>query len=88
MGVRTMNKLLILIALLGLSACSNRAIYENIRIQQQNDCLKEPPGQYEACVERSEKSYEEYRRERERALEEPADGLESGADAPNRENDP
>lgn len=80
------NRLLFLVALAGLSACSNRAIYENLRIQQQNDCLKEPPGQYEACVERSEKPYEEYRRERERALEEPADGSESGAGAPNREN--
>ncbi len=74
MGANPMNKLLILIVLLGLSSCSNRGIYENLRIQQRNDCLKEPPARYDECVERADKSYEEYRREREEALEEPSNG--------------
>lgn len=81
-----MNKLWGLTILLGLVACSNQAIYENMRIQQQNDCLKEPPGRYDECIERADKSYDEYRRERDRALEEPSDGQESGRGAPHREN--
>ncbi len=69
-----MNKLLILMVLLGFAGCTNKAIYENMRIQQRNDCLKEPPARYDECVERSDKSYEEYRREREEALEEQSGG--------------
>lgn len=64
-----MNKLLIILMLLGVAGCSNRAIYENLRIQQRHDCLKEPPAVYEDCIERTNKSYEQYRREREEALE-------------------
>jgi len=71
-GVKSMNRLLILLVLLGMTACSNRAIYESTRIQQRNDCLKEPPPLYEECVERTNKTFEEYRREREEALEQPS----------------
>lgn len=60
---------MILLVLLGMTACTNKAIYEGTRIQLRNDCLKEPPARYEECVERTGKSYEEYRREREEVLE-------------------
>lgn len=69
-----MNKLTILMVLLGATACSNRAVYENMRIHQRNECLKEPSPRYEECIERENKSYEEYRRERKEALEQDPNG--------------
>ena len=65
-----MNKVVIfLFVLLGISGCSNRAIYDNMRIKQRSECLKEPPSTYFECIERTNKSYEEYKREREEVLE-------------------
>jgi len=64
-----MNKESILILSLGLSACSNSAVYENMRIYQRKECLKEPPSRYEECIKQVEKSYTEYQRERDEALE-------------------
>ncbi len=64
-----MNKLLILMMLLGIVACSNRAVYENMRMHQRNECLKEPQPSYEECIEGTDQSYEEYQRERKEALE-------------------
>lgn len=64
-----MNKLSILVLLLLVTACSNRAVYENMHIHQRNECLKVQPSVYEECMEGQNKSYEEYQREREEALE-------------------
>lgn len=64
-----MSRLLILLLLVGVAACSNRAVYENIQIHQRNECMKQPSGPYEECLERVNPPYEEYRREREEMLE-------------------
>lgn len=64
-----MNKtVFIALALITLTACSNKAVYNNIQLNQRNKCLKEPPALYDECVKRTEKSYEQYQREREEAL--------------------
>ena len=60
--------LVILIALL-VGACSNKAVYDNFQLNNRNDCAKLPPSQYEECMERASKSYDEYERERKEALE-------------------
>jgi len=59
-----MNKLWLLILAFFLAGCSNRAVYENIQINNRNVCFKVPQSQYEECIERANKSYEEYERER------------------------
>lgn len=59
-----MNKLHIIFILFCINACSNKAIYENIRMHQRKECLKEPQSVYEECLESTDKSYEEYDRER------------------------
>jgi hypothetical protein len=64
-----MNKLLVLMIVLGVTACGNREVYENILINQRNECLKEPSSRQEECLERANKSYEEYQRERKEVLE-------------------
>jgi hypothetical protein len=63
------NKILIVLAVLGAVGCSSRAVYDNMRIHQRNECLKEPPPAYFECIERANKSYEEYQRERKELLE-------------------
>lgn len=52
-----------------LSACSNKAVYDNVKWNNQLECLKLPPAQYDECMERSNKSYEEYESERQETLE-------------------
>lgn len=60
----------LLILMLVLTACSNRAVYENIQQNNRNRCIKEPPARYDECMARASKPYEEYEREREEAIEE------------------
>lgn len=55
---------LIAVVALLIAACSNKAIYDNIKLQQRNNCANLPLSQYDECMERSGKSYEEYERER------------------------
>lgn len=64
------NKLLIAFGVLCLASCTNRALYDNIRSHQREECLKVLED-YDACLERAgvNKSYEEYKREREALLE-------------------
>ncbi|MFT7559812.1 MAG: hypothetical protein ACI93R_001727 [Flavobacteriales bacterium] len=63
-----MKKLLILLVVLEVFGCSNKAIYDNIRLDQRNKCIKEPPPTYSECIERTNKSYEDYERERKEVL--------------------
>lgn len=60
-----MHKFLIMAAILSIAGCSNKAVYDNIQINNRTECNKAPPAQYEECMERANKSYEEYERERE-----------------------
>jgi hypothetical protein len=56
--------------LLLLVGCSTKGNYEAIQVGQRNECLKQRPGQYDECMGKTNKSYEEYERERKEALEE------------------
>jgi len=65
-----MSKAILLILIMfSAAACSNKAIYDNIRLNQRNDCLKEPPSVYLECVEGTDKPYKEYERERKELLD-------------------
>lgn len=65
-----MNKLLIVLVMFCVAGCSNKAIYDKLRLDERNKCVKEPPPTYFECIERTNKSYEEYERERERKRKE------------------
>jgi len=47
------------------AGCAEEQVYEAIRIKQKNDCLSLPPAQYEECMARYEKNYDQYKEERE-----------------------
>lgn len=68
----TINKVLIVLIVLGLTGCSNKAMYDNIQLHQRNECREEPPAAYFECIERTNKSYEDYQRERKELLEDTA----------------
>lgn len=59
-----MSKLLVVLVMFGVAGCSNKAIYDNLHLEQRNRCAKEPQPTYLECIERTNKSYEEYERER------------------------
>lgn len=63
------RQLAILILILGVSGCSNKAVYDNLQMQHRNDCIKEPPPTYDDCVARSNQSFEDYERERNEVLD-------------------
>jgi len=59
---------LVTVVVLLIVACSNKAIYDNIKLNNRNDCAKLPQSQYDECMERANKSYDEYERKRKEAL--------------------
>lgn len=62
------NKLLILLFLFAASGCSNKAIYMNAQLNARNECHFGPMSQYQECIARTNKSYEQYLRDRSEAL--------------------
>jgi len=54
-----------------IAGCSNKVIYDNLRQDQRNNCVNvnEPSSTYFECIERTNKSFEEYERERKEILE-------------------
>lgn len=60
-----MRKILVVLVMIGISGCSNKAVYDNFHQIERNQCVKEPTTTtYFECIERTNKSYEEYERER------------------------
>ena len=64
-----MSKLLIVLVMFGVAGCSNKAIFGTFRLNERNKCVNEPPPIYSECIERTNKSYEEYERERKESME-------------------
>jgi hypothetical protein len=64
---QVMNKTSVFLAVLVIliAGCSNKAVYENIQINNRNDCKKLPLPQYEDCMKHAKKSHESFERERE-----------------------
>lgn len=60
-------KYLILIPLV-IAGCSSRGAYEGIQANNRFECTKLPPSQYDECMKNANKSYDEYERERQKAL--------------------
>lgn len=57
---------------LALAGCTSQAWYESARQSAALECQKQPAGAYEECMSRvNQKSYEDYRREREAVKQTP-----------------
>jgi hypothetical protein len=47
-----------------LSGCTNRMVYDLIQSNNQSKCQTLPPGQYDACMEENNQSFDEYEKKR------------------------
>ena len=63
-----MNRLLMVLVLISFSGCSNKVMYDNLHLNQQQKCAEEPRATYIECIERTSKPYEDYERERKKLL--------------------
>ncbi|MBU2069954.1 MAG: hypothetical protein KKE08_18905 [Gammaproteobacteria bacterium] len=63
-----MKTTLTLCLLLCLTACSNKAVYQDLQRNKRNECLQAPPAEYDRCMRSMDMSYEEYERQRQQAL--------------------
>lgn len=57
------------LVMFGVAGCSDKAIYDKLHLDERNKCVKEPSATYFECIERTNKSYEEYERERKESME-------------------
>lgn len=51
-----------------VAGCSSKAVYDNMQRNSRQECVSVPPAQYDECIERSSKSYDEYKRDRAEVL--------------------
>lgn len=67
--MKTIKICLIPLIIIFLAACSNKAIYDNIQLNNRKDCVKLPHSQYEKCMGKINMSYKEYEKERKEVLD-------------------
>ena len=63
------HTLLIMLSVLIIAGCSSRQIYDSFQYEQRNECMKLPGSQYDECLERVNKPFDQYERERNEALD-------------------
>lgn len=63
-----MKTLVAICLLLCLTACSNKAVYQDLQRNKRNECLQLPPAEYDKCMRPMDISYEEYERQRQQVL--------------------
>lgn len=64
-----MKTIFLSIILLTMAGCTSRGAYEGVQARNRLECSKLPPSQYEECMKNANKSFEQYKREREEAIE-------------------
>lgn len=55
--------------LLTLTACTNQQYFEGLKAGHRASCLEYPESEYADCVDEAETSFEEYKNQREQAIE-------------------
>jgi hypothetical protein len=63
-----MKMISVFLLLLIVVGCSYRGVYESIQVGNRNECSKLPPSQYDECIEKASKSYDEYERDQKEVL--------------------
>ena len=52
-----------------LASCTTANWYQSAKARGEVKCREEPPGQYEECMRSYDKTYNEYKRQREEAIQ-------------------
>ena len=55
--------------LLTLTACTKQQYYEGLNAGHRAGCLEYPESEYAGCIDETKTSYEEYKQQREQAIE-------------------
>jgi hypothetical protein len=50
------------------TGCSNKAAYQNLKLNKQQQCRQAPASEYDRCMREMEQSYEEYERQRQHTI--------------------
>ena len=58
-----------LLMLLALGACSNQQVYNNVQVNQKNECEKLQLTQRQDCLNKLSPDYNEYEAERKKLIE-------------------
>jgi len=61
-------KILLILLLFSFSGCTYRGAYEGIQASNRFECTKRPSTQYDECMEKTNKSYDQYERERKQTI--------------------
>jgi len=65
-----LHKLVILMLIIGVTACTKQNWYQGARSAQTANCMNEPLSEYEDCNQQSDKNYDEYSKKREELIKE------------------
>ena len=63
-----MKTIALVFVCLTISACSNKAVYQDLQRNKRNECMQVPQSEYDRCMRNMEQSYEEYELQRQEAL--------------------
>lgn len=63
------RKLTLLVSSLLLTSCSTANWYQGAKASGEAKCRELPPGQYEECMRGYDKTYNEYTKQREEAIQ-------------------
>ncbi len=69
MTLVTTQKSVVLILLLTMTACTGQQYYEGLKAGHNASCLEYPESEYADCVDETETSYEEYKSQRQQAID-------------------
>lgn len=64
-----MKLTLLILTLLTFVGCSNKAVYDGIQTGNRVECSQLPPSQYEDCMNKVNKTYDEYKRDRKELID-------------------
>lgn len=66
--MKKFSQLILPLMVVFISSCSNKELYHAIHENRMNNCIKLPPPRDEQCKKSYQKSYDEYKRQREEVL--------------------
>lgn len=52
-----------------MAGCGDKAVYDNVQYNKRQQCNQVSAPDYEECINRANKSYETYKREREAVIQ-------------------
>ncbi len=68
----TTRKYAVTFILLTMTGCTSQQYYEGLKAGRRANCLEYPESEYADCIDETETSYEEYKNQRQQAIDKEA----------------